>query len=63
MRQGARDEYRAIKLYGEFEGCLAALIVGHHGELDKEGKHMSVTEYLQTAEKFSFLMFFSLQET
>ena len=57
-RPGSADEYRAIKLYGEVEGCLAALIIGHHGSLDEDGTHMSVTEILQTAAKFSFLLFF-----
>ncbi|KAL7530742.1 hypothetical protein ACHAXR_010378 [Thalassiosira sp. AJA248-18] len=57
-RPDSRDEFCAITLMGEVTGCLAAIIVGHHGQLDEEGTHMSVTEILQTASKFSFLLFF-----
>ena len=48
QQPGSEDEYKAVTLYGEVCGCLCALIVGHHGLLDEEGTHMSVTELLQT---------------
>ena len=46
IRADVDDKYRALKLYGELKGCLTVLIVRHHGEIDKEGTHMSVTETL-----------------
>lgn len=55
---GRRDAYKEMKVYSEVVGNLAALIVGHHSTLEQEGNHMSVTEYLQTASKLGFLLFF-----
>jgi len=56
--QGSRERYLATELYGEITGSLAALIIGHKGALEEEGKHMSVEDLLKTASKLSFLLFF-----
>ena len=50
--------YNEMRIFGSVARAMCAMIIGHEGQADEEGNHLSVSEYLAVCSRLSHLLFF-----